>query len=71
MQEQLREGLTRAMDAPVRQGYLEAMAGITDPGGPFARGELGWHPAPPHAVFGFGEWTPERSSLGLGWRYRW
>lgn len=68
----MRQGLTRVLaDTPVRGGYLELQAGVTAPGGPFARGEAGWRPSPAQAVFGFGEWSPERSMAGVGWRSVW
>ena len=70
MREDIRAGLAHVLsDVPVRSGYVEASAGLSRLGGPFARVESGYRPASQFGLFAYGEWTPRDSGAGVGARF--
>jgi len=64
------EGLSRVLaDAPVRQGYLEAQAGVSSLSGWYARAEGRYRPLANLGFFGFSEATARRRMAGMGARW--
>lgn len=55
---------------PSRGLELNVTAGASSRSGPYARAEVGWRPAPPITVYGFGEWTPRERQAGIGAKLR-
>lgn len=50
------------------RGYVEGIAAVSTLTGPMARLEAGWRPRSNLGLFGYGQWTPDESSAGLGAR---
>jgi len=50
------------------RGYLDAMLGASTLSGPLARLEAGWRLRSDLGMFGYGQWTPNESSIGVGAR---
>lgn len=70
MQQALHSGLTQlASDVPVRQGYVELDAGVSQVGGAFVQAEAGYRITESLGLFSQAEWTSSDLTAGLGVRW--
>ncbi|NTX09057.1 hypothetical protein [Myxococcus sp. CA040A] len=64
------EGLSRVLaEVPVRQGYLEAQAGVSSLSGWYARAEGGYRPLANLGLFAFTEANAREQMAGVGARF--
>lgn len=73
LREDIGRGLRESLTLPVASAYLQASAGVSRLGGPFARAEAGVRPIPSLAAFAFTEWNQKNPQAGVGarWEMKW
>jgi hypothetical protein len=66
LQGDVRAGLQRASLLPRGRLSADAQAGWSSLAGGYVRGEVGFRPMPMAKVFGFGQWRPSETTVGIG-----
>lgn len=62
-------GLLEAQALKVGTGFLQAEGGYSFLYGPYARGELGYHPLDGFSIYGVGSWNRVEPYAGVGLRW--
>lgn len=72
LRRELGQGLLETLRSTrVGGGSLTAMVGYSSQGGPFARAEARYRPAPGFALFGYGQGDRRELAAGAGLSWQW